>query len=73
MDNRNMKIEKTLIGDDIVSCVNILQSILIKEVGTNKYLASDSLKKDGKTTYLFSKAKAAAERLNILLEAYEQQ
>lgn len=73
MDNRNMKIEKTLIGDDIVSCINILQEQLIKEVGTHKRFASEYLKKDGKTTYLFAKAKAAAERLNILLEAYEQQ
>ena len=40
-----MKIEKTLIGDDIVSCINILQQELLKEVGTNKRFASEYLKK----------------------------
>ena len=72
MENKTMKIDMTLIGDDIVSCVKILKSTLIKEVDGNMLLA-DFLTKGGEATYPLLKAKAAAERLNVLLNEYAKE
>ena len=69
MENNTMKIEKLLITEDLLNCLNILSSNLTTETNS-KTTISAYLKKDGKPTYQLLKAKAAAERLNILLEEF---
>lgn len=69
MENGIIKIEKALLREDIILCVKILNTTLIKEINENSFL-SDNLKKEGKPTPDLIKAKAAVERLNTLLSEY---
>lgn len=71
MENKSMKIEKLIINEDIINCLNIINNNITTEINGKKSISA-YLKKDGKPTYQLLKAKAAAERLNILIDEYCQ-
>ncbi len=70
MEN-NIKIEKSLIKEDILMCVEILNSTLIEKIGDKNYL-SYRLKKE-KNYNTLNKAKAAVARLTILLDEFSKE
>ena len=69
MDN-NIKIDKVLIKEDIILCIEIINNTLIYNIGDKNYL-SYQLKKE-KDSKSLNKAKAAANRLVILLEEFSK-
>jgi hypothetical protein len=69
MDN-NIKIDKFLIKEDIVLCVEIINNTLLNKIGDKNYL-SNQLKKESDSKSL-NKAKAAAKRLVILLDEFSK-
>ena len=69
MDN-NIKIDKVLIKEDIVLCVEILNNALLNKIGDKNYL-SNQLKKE-KDSKSLNKAKAAAKRLVFLLDEFSK-
>lgn len=71
MENKSMKIDKLIINEDIINCLNIINNNITTEINGKKSISA-YLKKDGKPTYQLLKAKAAAERLNILIDEYCQ-
>lgn len=69
MEN-NMKIDKVLIKEDIVLCVEILNNVLLNKIVDKNYL-SNQLKKE-KDSKSLNKAKAAAKRLVLLLDEFSK-
>lgn len=62
-----MKIDYSLVKEDIVSCVRILQSTLVREVD-GKVSFPEYVKRQNEPIKGILKAKAAAARLNVLLD-----
>ena len=71
MENKSIKIDKLIINEDIINCLNIINDNITTEINGRKTISA-YLKKDGKPTYNLLKAKAAVERLNVLIEEYCQ-
>ena len=68
--DHNINIDKVLIKEDIVLCVEILNNALLNKIGDKNYL-SNQLKKE-KDYKSLNKAKAAAKRLVFLLDEFSK-
>jgi hypothetical protein len=68
--NNNINMDKVLIKEDIVLCVEIINKTLLYNIGDKNYL-SPQLKKE-KDFKSLNKAKAAAKRLVLLLDEFSK-